>query len=316
MPKSNGTNGAASKPSDGPSISGNSGTRASHPQRQQRRLLNFNSPRTAWVLSLLLALTLVAQLALIVYHEQILTELTSLEAELLADAAAATSIANDVIGAANEYNADDVVVVGGAVSASSAGDNDKHRPVFARGGSGGGNERGGGGRGARGPKAVPLSRDHSTYSMEPIEILKRAGVDHTEGFIPSITVREARAASKTGNMDRHRRQVELPTLGEIQSMYGNRTHILGLERCEEYRDMVKPEHRIMGPAGIFNSATNLLNKLLKLNCANTARLKKGWKQKDGMLLQAPWGKHNPVTWRMHHEAAVGGKGFKQDDFLP
>jgi hypothetical protein len=29
-----------------------------------------------------------------------------------------------------------------------------------------------------------------------------------------------------------------------------------------------------------------------------------------------WGKHNPVSWRNHHEAKAGGKGVKQTDFLP
>ena len=48
-------------------------------------------------------------------------------------------------------------------------------------------------------------------------------------------------------------------------MYGNHSHIVGLDRCEAYRESISPERRIMGPAGMFNSATNLLNKLLKLN---------------------------------------------------
>ncbi len=100
-------------------------------------------------------------------------------------------------------------------------------------------------------------------------------------------------------------------------MYGNHSHIVGLDRCQAYRESVIPEHRIMGPAGMFNSATNLLNKLLKLNCENKARMHKGHKANTGMMLQAPWGKHNPASYRLHHEAAVGGKAVKdQRDFLP
>jgi len=154
----------------------------------------------------------------------------------------------------------------------------------------------------------------SNYSMEPIDILNRAGVDYSAGFVPSVNVREARAAKKTNQ----RQKAELPTLDEIQSMYGNHSFILGLDRCEEFRERVPPEHRLMGPAGMFNSATNLLNRLLKLNCVNAARVNKNFKGKapTGMLLQAPWGKHNPVTWRLIHEAAVGGKGVRQADFLP
>jgi len=42
----------------------------------------------------------------------------------------------------------------------------------------------------------------------------------------------------------------------------------------------------------------------------------GYKMPSGMLVQAPWGKHNPVTWRLHHQAAVGGVGFNHAEFLP
>jgi len=99
-------------------------------------------------------------------------------------------------------------------------------------------------------------------------------------------------------------------------MYGNRSYVLGLDRCKDFKEAVHPENRLMGPAGIFNSATNLLNKLLKLNCVNTARLHKSYKAPTGMLLQAPWGKHNPVTWRLHHQAAAMWNGVIQKDFLP
>lgn len=79
--------------------------------------------------------------------------------------------------------------------------------------------------------------------------------------------------------------------------------------------MVGPD-RLMGPAGLFNSATNLLNKLLSYNCANRERAKvKGLKPANGMMLQAPWGKHNPASWRGHHEAKISRR-VTQTDFLP
>lgn len=164
------------------------------------------------------------------------------------------------------------------------------------------------------------SKAYYYYSMEPIDILKRAGVDSSAGFIPSMQGRLARAAAKSG--EDLRQEATLPSRSEIVSMYGNSSHIVGLERCEEFRDLVSPENRLMGPAGMFNSATNLLNKLLKLNCVNEQRLKqartKGYRGggNTGMLLQAPWGKHNPAPWRLHHLAAVGSKGVNQTEFLP
>ena len=159
----------------------------------------------------------------------------------------------------------------------------------------------------------------ANYSMDPSQILKRAGIDHTEGFIPSITVLQARKAIRQ-NIEIEKQEAQLPSLEEIQSLYGTRPYIVGLERCQAFRDAVDPEHRLMGPAGLFNTATNLLSRLLSMNCVNTARLKtKKYGHKEaptGVKIQAPWGKHNPVFWRLHHEAKVGGKGTKQEDFLP
>lgn len=158
----------------------------------------------------------------------------------------------------------------------------------------------------------------SHYSMEPREILKRAGVDPDAGYVPSLTVSQANAAASKRGPD-FKQAARLPPLADIQAMYGNRTRILGLEQCAAFRAAIPPADRVMGPAGIFNSATNLLNKLLQLNCVNEARVKahKGKLRATGMMLQAPWGKHNPVPWRLHHEAVQGGKLVPhQEDFLP
>jgi hypothetical protein len=156
--------------------------------------------------------------------------------------------------------------------------------------------------------------------MDPIDILQRADIDQSAGFIPSITGREARMAKKQNNMDSLVQKAKLPPVEEIQSMYGTKSYIVGLERCEDYREAVEPEHRLMGPAGLFNSATNLLYKLLTLNCVNTARKlaasKRGYRMgKSGMMFTSPWGKHNPVSWRLHHEAKLM-HGIEQTDFLP
>lgn len=163
-------------------------------------------------------------------------------------------------------------------------------------------------------------KNYSKYSMDPIDILQRAGIDQSAGFIPSITGREARMARQQNNMDSLVQKAKLPPVEEIQSMYGTKSYIVGLERCEDYREAVEPEHRLMGPAGLFNSATNLLYKLLTLNCVNMARKraasKRGYRMgKSGMMYTSPWGKHNPVSWRLHHEAKLM-HGIEQTDFLP
>ncbi|KAL7451813.1 hypothetical protein ACHAWC_004233, partial [Mediolabrus comicus] len=158
------------------------------------------------------------------------------------------------------------------------------------------------------------------YSMEPLEVLKRAGVDPNEGYVPSTAALKARKAMQQ-NKGLEKQKAQLPSLAEIQSLYGSKPYIHGLDRCQSYRDAVDPEFRLMGPAGLFNSATNLAGQLLKMNCVNNARIKtkKYIRARDaptGIKIQAPWGKHNPVFWRLHHEAKIGGANVTQEHFLP
>jgi hypothetical protein len=81
----------------------------------------------------------------------------------------------------------------------------------------------------------------------------------------------------------------LPTWEDIVSMYGDRPIVSGLETCEAYRENVRPEDRMTGPAGMFNTGTNLLFELLKVNCdIKEARLKPRREPKhNGMRWQAP-----------------------------
>lgn len=137
---------------------------SSHPPQQ--RLLNFNSARTARILALLLLLTLITQAILIAYHDDFVLELNSLEGDLLEDMSAVNSAATDAINAAYEYND------GGSVGGTAAVVHQHHQ------------------------KEIITNISSSIFSMEPIDILKRAGVDHTAGFVPSITGREAREAKK------------------------------------------------------------------------------------------------------------------------
>lgn len=98
---------------------------------------------------------------------------------------------------------------------------------------------------------------------------------------------------------------QLPTWEDITSMYGDKSVIHGLETCEHYRNTVKPADRTIGPAGLFNTGTNLMYKLLTDNC-----------HIDGKILyQAPWGKHSPASNRLKREAP-SGKGVNQTEFFP
>ena len=59
---------------------------------------------------------------------------------------------------------------------------------------------------------------------------------------------------------------ELPTWDDVVEMYGEEPIIEGLDTCKEYRTNVDAADRMIGPAGMFNTGTNLLWQLLKTNC--------------------------------------------------
>ncbi len=111
---------------------------------------------------------------------------------------------------------------------------------------------------------------------------------------------------------------QLPTWDDIVSLYGEKPIVYGLETCEPYRRMVKPENRMIGPAGMFNTGTNLLYQLLTENCdIAEAHKKRREPRRNGMRWQVPWGKHNPpTTHRFKNIAKAWGRGIKQDDFMP
>ena len=263
--------------------------RPSQRQRQQPQptttlLPNFNNSRTLWILSLLLLITLLVQIQLIAHHEEFILQMDEFEEEFSGILSAANAMAYDATNAAYDF---------------------RHHLFFTA------NDH---------VNQTKLIAIYSNYSMDPIDILSRAGVDHSAGYVPSISVREALASTRKRRRNHpHKKDAELPSVEEIQSLYGNQTHILGLDRCEEYRNSVNPEQRLIGPAGLFNSATNLLVTLLRFNCVNVARINQKKKFKnftDGILYQAPWGKHNPISWRLHHETKSTMGRLDQRDFLP
>ena len=113
---------------------------------------------------------------------------------------------------------------------------------------------------------------------------------------------------------------ELPTWDDVVSLYGEKPIIHGLETCEDYRKTVKPADRMTGPAGMFNTGTNLLFELLKVNC-NIKQARHSHThvepRKNGMRWQVPWGKHNPpTTHRFKNVAKAWGKDVLQQNFFP
>ena len=128
----------------------------------------------------------------------------------------------------------------------------------------------------------------------------------------------------------------------LPPMYGGpatKPKTLGLDRCAAFRSAQGPRGR-PAVAGLFNTGTNFLMKLLRLNCdfPDACPAQPHIKvDKDNpyeaeirimaemqlarrnncspFLLQVPWGKHNPVDWRGQH-AAQGLEGVDVDGVLP
>lgn len=89
---------------------------------------------------------------------------------------------------------------------------------------------------------------------------------------------------------------KLPKWSDIVEAYGP-PKIIGLENCEEYREKIASDDRNMGPAGMFNTGTNLLAWLIRNNCK--------YKGKPSSAFQVPWGKHFPAIRRTNHTHHLG-----------
>jgi hypothetical protein len=99
-----------------------------------------------------------------------------------------------------------------------------------------------------------------------------------------------RFVHQSGTSPVPRRSDTLPAWSQIEDRYGPAfPHILGLDRCEEYRNAVvpNPQDRWVAPAGLFHSGTNLLSLLMAQTCSggNSNLQPRG---------QVPYGKHNPI----------------------
>lgn len=101
---------------------------------------------------------------------------------------------------------------------------------------------------------------------------------------------------------------QFPPLEEISALYGDDVIIPGLkETCEAYRNAVPLEDRHTGPAGMFNSGTNLLYTLLMENCQLP-------NHRFGIIWQVPWGKHTPLSWK-HRNFPKHWLSVEHDDTL-
>lgn len=111
----------------------------------------------------------------------------------------------------------------------------------------------------------------------------------------------------------------LPTWSQIETLIGEKPVFLGLERCSDFRDNVPALRRMLGSAGMFNSGTNLVTRLMKENCVIPERYiehgPRASKESYGIRWQTPWGKHTPANLKYNHTAPKN-ENLTKDDMLP
>ena len=78
---------------------------------------------------------------------------------------------------------------------------------------------------------------------------------------------------------------KLPSWSQITDNYGDSPVVLGLERCQAYRETVPVAKRVVGLAGLFSSGTNVMHHLLLNNCEPP---KGGQKTQRSFQWQVPW----------------------------
>jgi hypothetical protein len=121
---------------------------------------------------------------------------------------------------------------------------------------------------------------------------------------------------------------QLPSWSEVTSLYGSTPQIVGLDQCTNFQLHIPKDDAYIAPSGLFNTGTNLLSETMQKYCSLPSRSQSKkrlahpngepplLRQISGMLWQVPWGKHNPISWRTHHNAVVGSTNVEQTHVLP
>lgn len=100
---------------------------------------------------------------------------------------------------------------------------------------------------------------------------------------------------------------QLPSWGQVISMYGDRPKMMGLDQCEAFRADGDPAEKFLAVAGAFNSGTNLLAKMVTRNCVMHKRQAKYGQKHRGVRWQVPYGKHTPPSNEEFRNAHVAKK---------
>jgi len=155
-----------------------------------------------------------------------------------------------------------------------------------------------------------------SVATNPLESVKSTDSNGDDGINPQtqlLPLKEILSKAYGGGKIKEETIAALPSVDDVSRLYGSDGPIIyGTETCAKFRENIPLKRRIIAPAGIFNTGTNLMSSLLRNNCV----LPHETNPKNGVNWHVPWGKHNPVSWRFHNVAQSAGKGVEQGDVLP
>jgi hypothetical protein len=130
------------------------------------------------------------------------------------------------------------------------------------------------------PTLPPLSK------KDPMDLISFPKLNEQEGKEHILSIFE-----EAGVVLNETVIAQLPTWSQVQAAVGDHPYILGLDKCEEFREKVPAVERMLGSSGMFNTGTNLVTHLLKQNCQIPERVEKygpkASREEWGMRWQVP-----------------------------
>ena len=153
--------------------------------------------------------------------------------------------------------------------------------------------------------------------LQLIKIAKDRGLKNVDDRGPILEILTQAGLHIDDEDDLDQETIDLlPTWTQIKNNYGSKPIIRGLERCEEFRDLVEPTTRYFGIAGTFNTGTNLIADLMKFNCEITERMEVYGIESRGVRWQVPWGKHMMARYRSSNHTTFTDKDVPKEHTLP
>jgi hypothetical protein len=143
---------------------------------------------------------------------------------------------------------------------------------------------------ANGTAAASASQDPCQGKEHLLQIVEKTGVDLT-------------------NEDTRRNICDMmPMWNEVASLYDDKPRIIGLDTCQQYRDMLAkanktssvPIYAMPRIAGLQNSGTNAAADSLFFNLAPNPSVR----STNPRVYNVPWRKHTPLTYKLNVTATL------------